>query len=65
MWWTLAKIQEKFIPRCRGLFEIVAIYRNGTYKLTDECRMLKASINGDLLKLYKSYNFMEPIIVID
>ena len=26
---------------------------------------LKASINRDLLKLYKSYEFMESIVVID
>ena len=65
MWWTSAWTQEKFISKHRGLFEIVAILRNGTYKLADECGILKALINGDLLKLYKGYEFMEPIVVID
>jgi len=43
----------------------VAILGNGTYKLADERETLKALINGDLLKLYKSYEFLEPIVVID
>ncbi len=62
---TSAYTQEKFISRCRGLFEIVAILGNSTYKLADEHETLKASINRDLLKLYKSYDFMKPIVVIN
>jgi len=53
------------VPRCKGLYEIVAILRNGTYKLADERETLKALINRDLLKLYKSYEFMKPIVIID
>ena len=44
---------------------MVAILDNGTYKLANERGTLKALINGDLLKLYKGYDFLEPIIVID
>ncbi len=44
---------------------MIAILENGTYKLVDEHGTLKALINEDLLKLYKGYEFMEPIIVID
>ncbi len=65
MWWTPAWTQEKFIPRHKGPYEIVAILGNNTYKLADEHETLKAPINGDLLKLYKSYEFLEPIVVID
>ena len=65
MWWIPARTQEKFVSRWRELFEIVVILGNNTYKLADECETLKAPINEDLLKLYKSYEFMEPIIVID
>ena len=65
MWWTFTQTQEKFVLRGKGSFEIVAILGNSTYKLADECEILKILINGDLLKLYKNYNFMEPIIVID
>jgi len=53
------------VSRRKGSYEIVAILENGTYKLADERETLKASINKDLLKLYKSYEFMESIIVID
>ena len=53
------------MPRCKGPYEIVAILKNGIYKLADEHETLKAPINGNLLKLYKSYEFMEPIVVID
>ncbi len=53
------------MPRCKGLYEIVAILENSTYKLADKYGTLKAPINGDLLKLYKGYEFMEPIVVID
>ncbi len=53
------------MPRHKGSYEIVAILGNGTYKLADECETLKIPINGDLLKLYKSYEFMEPIVVIN
>jgi len=53
------------VPRCRGLFEIVAILENGTYKLADKRETLKALINKDLLKLYKSYEFMKLIVIIN
>jgi len=53
------------MPKCRELFEIVAILGNGTYKLVDKYGILKIQINRDLLKLYKSYKFMEPIVVIN
>ena len=65
MWWTPARTQEKFVSRRKGLYEIVAILGNGIYKLADECEILKIPINGDLLKLYKSYEFMEPIVMIN
>src|SRR6266540_518916 len=65
MWWTPARIQGKFVPRCKGPYEVVAILGNGTYKLVDERGTLKAPINGDLLKLYKGDDFLEPIVVID
>ena len=65
MWWISAWTQGKFVPRRKGPYEVVAILGNRTYKLADECRTLKAPINGDLLKLYKSYKFIEPIVVID
>ncbi len=65
MWWTPARTQEKFVPKCRGPYEIVAILENSTYRLADKRETLKAPINEDLLKLYKSYEFMEPIVVID
>jgi len=44
---------------------VVAIFENGTYKLADECEILKTPINKDLLKLYKGYDFLELIVVID
>jgi len=65
MWWIPTRTQGKFVPRCKGLYKIVAILENGTYKLVDERGTLKVPINGDLLKLYKGYNFLESIIVID
>ncbi len=65
MWWTPARTQEKFVSRRKGLYEIVAILGNGTYKLADKREILKTPINRDLLKLYKSYEFMKPIIVIN
>ncbi len=65
MWWTFAWTQGKFISSHKGLYEIVAILENDTYKLADECRTLKVPINRDLLKLYKSYEFLESIVVID
>jgi len=65
MWWTPARTQGKFIPQCKGSYEVVAILENGTYKLADEHEILKAPINGDLLKLFKGYDFLEPIVVID
>ena len=60
-----ARIQGKFVPQHKGPYEIVAIFGNSTYKLVNEWEILKAPINGDLLKLYKSYKFIEPIVVID
>ena len=60
-----ARIQGKFIPRYKGLFEIVAILENSIYKLANEYGTLKILINRDLLKLYKSYNFLKPIVIID
>ena len=65
IWWTLACTQGKFVPQRKGSYEVVAILGNRTYKLADERETLKAPINGDLLKLYKSYEFLEPIVVID
>ncbi len=52
IWWIPTYTQEKFVPRCRGLFKIVAIYRNSTYKLVNKCETLKTSINEDLLRIY-------------
>ncbi len=54
MWWTLARTQEKFMPRRKESYEIVAILGNSTYKLADKCETLKAPINRNLLKLYKA-----------
>ena len=65
IWWTPAHTQGKFIPQRKGPYEIVAILGNGTYKLADEHGTLKIPINEDLLRLYKSYEFLEPIVVID
>src|SRR6266542_7172559 len=65
MWWTPARTQGKFVLRRKGPYEVVAILKNGTYKLADERETLKAPINGNLLKLYKGYDFLKPIIVID
>ena len=65
MWWIPAWTQGKFVPQRKGPYKIVAILGNGTYKLANECGTLKALINGDLLKLYKDYKFLEPIVVID
>ncbi len=65
MWQTLAHKQGKFVPRRKGPYEVVAIFENGTYKLADECEILKTPINKDLLKLYKGYDFLELIVVID
>src|SRR6266542_4613273 len=65
MWWTPTRTQGKFVPRHKGSYEIVAILENSIYKLADEYGTLKAPINRDLLKLYKSYEFMELIVIID
>ncbi len=65
MWWISARTQGKFVPQHKGPYEVIAILGNSTYKLADERETLKAPINGDLLKLYKSYEFLKPIIVID
>ena len=63
--WTSACTQGKFVLRRRGPFKIIAILRNGTYKVGNKCEILKVLINRNLLKLYKNYEFMELIIVID
>ena len=65
MWRTPARTQGKFVLQRKGLYEVVAILGNRTYKLADERETLKASINGDLLRLYKNYEFLESIVVID
>ena len=65
MWWTPAKTQGKFVPRRKGPYEVVAVLENGIYKLADEREILKTPINGDLLKLYKGYEFLELIVIID
>ena len=65
MWWISARTQGKFVPWRKGPYEVVAILENRTYKLADERGTLKAPINGDLLKLYKDYEFLESIVVID
>ena len=65
MWWTPVRTQGKFVPRHKGSYEVVAILGNSTYKLADERGTLKTLINRDLLKLYKGYDFLELIIVID
>ncbi len=65
MWQKPALTQEKFVSRHRGLFEIVVILGNSTYKLANERETLKIAINGDLLKLYKNYEYMKLIIIID
>ena len=65
MWWTPACIQGKFVYRHKGPYEVVAILGNSTYKLADERETLKVLINGDLLKFYKSYDFLKLIVVID
>src|SRR6266498_2812333 len=55
MWWIPARTHGKFVPRCKGPYEVVAILENDSYKLADERGTLKAPINRDLLRLYKSY----------
>ncbi len=65
MWWISTWTQRKFVPRRKGLYEVVASLGNDTYKLANERKTLKTLINGDLLKLYKSYEFIKPIVVID
>src|SRR6266540_1227662 len=65
MWWIPARTQRKFVLQRKGPYEIVAILENGTYKLADERETLKVPINGNLLKLYKNYEFLELIVVID
>ncbi len=65
MYWKPAETQGKFVPRRRGPYDIIGVLGNGTYKLADEKGVLKAPINGDLLKLYKDYSWMEPVVVID
>ncbi len=53
------------MPRRKGPYEVVVILGNSTYRLADKHEILKAPINRDLLKLYKGYDFLKPIIVID
>ncbi len=65
MYWKPAETQEKFVSWHRGLYDIVGVLDNGTYKLADKKGVLKALINGDLLKLYKNYFWIEPVVVID
>ena len=65
MWQTSARKQGKFVSRRKGSYEVVAILGNSTYKLADEYETLKSPINEDLLMLYKGYNFLKPIVVID
>ena len=65
MYWKPAETQGKFVPRRQGPYDIIGVLDNRTYKLADEKGVLKAPINGDLLKLYKDYSWMEPVVVID
>src|SRR6266542_1505876 len=65
MYWKLAETQGKFMSRRQGSYDIVGVLGNRTYKLADEKGVLKAPINGDLLKLYKDYSWMEPVVVIE
>ncbi len=65
MYWKSAEIQGKFVPRRRRPYNIVGILGNRMYKLADEKGVLKASINEELLKLYKDYSWMEPVIIIE
>ncbi len=65
MYWKLAETQGKFVLRRRGPYDIMGVLGNGTYKLADKKGVLKASINGDLLKLYKDYSWMELVVVIE
>ena len=65
MQWILARTQGKFVPRHKGPYKIITILGNSTYKLADECKTLKSPINGNLLKLYKDYDFLEPIVMIN
>ena len=44
---------------------IIGILDNEMYKLADEKEVLKVLINGDLLKLYKDYFWIEPVVIID
>ncbi len=65
IYWKLAETQEKFVSWCREPYDIMGILGNRIYKLADEKEVLKALINEDLLKLYKDYSWMEPVVVID
>ncbi len=58
-------IQGKFVLRHKRPYKIVAILGNSSYKLADKHETLRIPINEDLLKLYKSYEFLEPIVIID
>ena len=42
------KLEEKW----KGLYIINAILLNGSYKITDQYRVLRTSVNGDRLKKY-------------
>ena len=65
MYWKLVETQGKFVLRRRGPYDIISVLSNRTYKLADEKGVLKASINGDLLKLYKDYSWIELVVIIE
>ncbi len=65
MYWKPAETQGKFVLWRHGPYDIVSILSNEIYKLADEKGVLKIPINGDLLKLYKDYSWMKPIVIID
>ena len=65
MYWKLVKIQGKFVLWHREPYDIIGVLDNRTYKLADKKGVLKALINGDLLKLYKDYFWMESIVIIN
>jgi len=53
-----AKVMQhhtKLQPRWKESYIITAILPKGAYKITDEIGILRASVNGDLLKPYHSH----------
>ena len=54
------KLEEKW----KGSYTINAILLNGSYKITDQYRMLRTLVNGDRLKKYDQWE-LELIIVIE